>query len=180
MRNSMRLSGATPVLRSIMACCTSSAQRTASRTLRNSMMLPSPVRLTTRPRCTEIVGSIRSLRSARSRARVRSRPRLPADCSRRHRRPGSQRSSGFRTQHALARLAIPQAFPRGALVGKKRLVQESRSSDGPELIDRWSYNAVGECPLLRRQPGDETRVAYEVRESRARSALQRSRLRPLA
>ena len=33
---------------------------------------PSPVRLTTRPLCTEIVGSIRSLRSGRSRARVRS------------------------------------------------------------------------------------------------------------
>ena len=33
---------------------------------------PSPVRLTTRPWCTAMVGSIRSLRSARSRARVRS------------------------------------------------------------------------------------------------------------
>jgi hypothetical protein len=38
----------------------------------NSMTLPSPVRLTMRPWCTEIVGSIRSLRSARSRAKVRS------------------------------------------------------------------------------------------------------------
>ena len=34
--------------------------------------LPSPVRLTTRPWCTAMVGSIRSLRSARSRARIRS------------------------------------------------------------------------------------------------------------
>ena len=33
---------------------------------------PSPVRLTTRPWCTAMVGSIRSLRSARSRARIRS------------------------------------------------------------------------------------------------------------
>ena len=33
---------------------------------------PSPVRLTTRPWCTAMVGSIRSLRSARSRASVRS------------------------------------------------------------------------------------------------------------
>jgi hypothetical protein len=32
----------------------------------------SPVRLTTRPSCTAMVGSIRSLRSARSRASVRS------------------------------------------------------------------------------------------------------------
>ena len=38
-----------PALRSTMACCTSSAQRTASTTLRNSMTLPSPVRLTMRP-----------------------------------------------------------------------------------------------------------------------------------
>ena len=35
-------------------------------------MLPSPVRLTTRPWCTEIVGSIKSLRSARRRASVLS------------------------------------------------------------------------------------------------------------
>jgi hypothetical protein len=48
------------------------AQRTASTTLRNSTMLPSPVRLTMRPRWTEIVGSMRSLRKARSRASVRS------------------------------------------------------------------------------------------------------------
>src|SRR4249920_2867054 len=48
------------------------AQRTASTTLRNSMRTPSPVRLTTRPLCTAMVGSIRSLRSARSLARVRS------------------------------------------------------------------------------------------------------------
>ncbi|HWX32905.1 MAG TPA: adenylate/guanylate cyclase domain-containing protein [Steroidobacteraceae bacterium] len=34
--------------------------------------LPSPVRFTTRPLCTAMVGSIRSLRSARKRARVRS------------------------------------------------------------------------------------------------------------
>ena len=56
MRNSMRLSSATPALRSTMACWTSIAQRTASTTLRNSITLPSPVRLTMRPWCTEIVG----------------------------------------------------------------------------------------------------------------------------
>ena len=49
MRNSMRRSGGTPALRSTMPFCTSMAQRTASTTLRNSMMLPSPVRLTMRP-----------------------------------------------------------------------------------------------------------------------------------
>ena len=41
-------------------------------TLRNSTIAPSPVRLTTRPWWTAIVGSIRSLRSLRSRARIRS------------------------------------------------------------------------------------------------------------
>jgi hypothetical protein len=49
---------------------TSMAQRTASTTLRNSTRAPSPVRFMTRPLCTEIVGSMRSLRSARRRARV--------------------------------------------------------------------------------------------------------------
>src|SRR5580693_2360778 len=48
-RNSMRLSGATPALRSTIALWTSMAQFTASTTLRNSRMLPSPVRLTMRP-----------------------------------------------------------------------------------------------------------------------------------
>ena len=42
----MRFSGGTPALRSIIAVWTSTAQRTASTTLRNSMIEPSPVRLT--------------------------------------------------------------------------------------------------------------------------------------
>ena len=71
-RNSMRRSGGRPALRSTMPFCNSMAQRTASTTLRNSTSAPSPVRLTTRPLCTAIVGSTRSLRSARSRASVRS------------------------------------------------------------------------------------------------------------
>jgi hypothetical protein len=41
--------GGRPALRSIMPLCTSIAQRTASTTLRNSIRLPSPVRLTMRP-----------------------------------------------------------------------------------------------------------------------------------
>jgi hypothetical protein len=48
-RYSMRFSGGTSVLRSMRPFCISTAQRTASTTLRNSMMLPSPVRLTIRP-----------------------------------------------------------------------------------------------------------------------------------
>src|SRR5262244_3160531 len=47
-------------------------QRTASTTLRNSTRTPSPVRFTTRPLWTAIVGSTRSLRRARSLANVRS------------------------------------------------------------------------------------------------------------
>ena len=47
----MRRSGGTPALRStaVEPLITSIAQRTASTTLRNSMMLPSPVRFTMRP-----------------------------------------------------------------------------------------------------------------------------------
>ena len=71
-RNSMRRSGGKPTLRSIIEFWISTAQRTASTTLRNSTMAPSPVRFTTRPLWTAIVGSIRSLRRARSLARVRS------------------------------------------------------------------------------------------------------------
>ena len=71
-RNSMRRSGGRPALRSSMPFCTSMAQRTASTTLLNSMMLPSPVRFTTRPLWTLMVGAIRSLQSVRSRASVPS------------------------------------------------------------------------------------------------------------
>ena len=72
MRKTIRRSSGRPALRSTMAFCTSMAQRTASSTLRNSTSAPSPVRFMTRPLCTEIVGSMRSLRSARRRASVRS------------------------------------------------------------------------------------------------------------
>ena len=71
-RYSMRGSGATPALRSTMPFCTSIAQRTASTTPWYSTIEPSPVRLTTRPRWTAIVGSMRSLRSPLTRASVRS------------------------------------------------------------------------------------------------------------
>ena len=79
---SLRRSGGSPALRSANPCCNSIAQRTASTTLRNSTIAPSPVRLTTRPRCMEFVGSTRSLLSVRKRAKIRSssapasRPRL--------------------------------------------------------------------------------------------------------
>jgi hypothetical protein len=60
------LVGGTQALRSTMALWTSIAQRTASTTLRNSTMSPSPVRLTTRPWWTAIVGSIKRQRCALS------------------------------------------------------------------------------------------------------------------
>ena len=69
---SMRRSGGRPALRSTIPFCTSMAQRTASTPLRSSMMLPSPVRFTTRPLWTLMVGAIRSLQSVRSLASVRS------------------------------------------------------------------------------------------------------------
>ena len=46
-----------PILRSAMPRCTSTAQRTASTTLSNSTSRPSPVVLTRRPRCSAIFGS---------------------------------------------------------------------------------------------------------------------------
>ncbi len=71
-RNSMRHSGGTPAFRSTRPVCSSVAQRSASTTLQNPTSVPSPVRLNTRPLCTAMVGSITSLRSALSRAKVRS------------------------------------------------------------------------------------------------------------
>ncbi len=67
----MRRSSGTPALRSTMPFCTSIAQRTASTTLRNSMRLPSPVRLTTRPRCAAIAG-INQIAAQRPEPRERS------------------------------------------------------------------------------------------------------------
>src|SRR6185312_7601465 len=72
MRNSLRRSAWTPALRSAMPFCTSTAQRTASTTLRNSTSAPSPVRLTTRPLWAATAGSSRSPHNARNRASVRS------------------------------------------------------------------------------------------------------------
>ena len=70
MRNTIRRSSGMPALRSTIAFCISIAQRTASTTLRNSTMAPSPVLLTTRPLWTAIVGSMSSLRNARRRPSV--------------------------------------------------------------------------------------------------------------
>ena len=72
MRNSMRLSAPTPVFRSGIACCTATAQRTASTTLANSTSRPSPVVLTMRPWCSAIFGSRSSRRSALRRSSVPS------------------------------------------------------------------------------------------------------------
>ena len=71
-RNSMRRSAGTPVFRSSISRCTSTAQRTASTTLANSTSMPSPVVLTMRPRCSLILGSTTSRRSAFNAASVPS------------------------------------------------------------------------------------------------------------
>jgi hypothetical protein len=60
MRNSIRRSAAMSALRSAIARCTSTAQRTASTTLANSTKAPSPVVLTRRPQCSLTFGSINS------------------------------------------------------------------------------------------------------------------------
>jgi hypothetical protein len=64
MRNSMRRSSGISSLRSAIARCHSTAQRTASTTLANSTNSPSPVVLTRRPQCSAIFGSDTSRRSA--------------------------------------------------------------------------------------------------------------------
>jgi len=72
MRSSMRRSGGTSVFRSAIARCTSTAQRTASTTLANSINRPSPVVLTMRPRCSLTLGSLSSRLSAFNAASVPS------------------------------------------------------------------------------------------------------------
>jgi hypothetical protein len=57
MRNSIRFSFGSWALRSAIAYCTSTAQRTASTTLENSTSKLSPVVLTIRPRCSLTLGS---------------------------------------------------------------------------------------------------------------------------
>src|SRR5207237_5053241 len=63
---------ANPINPHRLACCTSTAQRTASTTLANSASRPSPVVLTMRPRCSAIFGSRSSRHSALRRSSVPS------------------------------------------------------------------------------------------------------------
>src|SRR5215470_10836970 len=64
--------GGTSTFRSAISRCTSTAQRTASTTLPNSAGNPSPVVFTARPRCSLILGSASSPRSAFRRSSVPS------------------------------------------------------------------------------------------------------------
>ena len=108
MRNSMRLSAGTPVLRSGIACCTATAQRTASTRLGNSASTPSPVVLTILPWCSAIFGSTSSWRSALRRFLPRPPPSAANTPPRRRR--GSRRGGGSVacvTQHQVA-TATPQ------------------------------------------------------------------------
>src|SRR5258708_2366450 len=71
-RKSILLSRGIPALRSAMPRWTSMAQRTASTTLLNSANIPSPVFLTTCPRCSLILGSTRTRRCSFNRTCVPS------------------------------------------------------------------------------------------------------------
>src|SRR5438105_2799393 len=113
MRNSMRLSVATPVSRSGIACCTSTAQRTASTTLANSTSRPSPVVLTMRPWCSAIVGSRSSWRKALRRSSV---PSSSAPISREYPATSAARIAARR------RLAVILAW---------RLIDELRLTENP-------------------------------------------------
>ncbi len=112
----MRRSCGTPALRSIMPFCTSMAQRTASTTLRNSTSAPSPVRLITRPLCTAMVGSIRSLRSARNLAKVRS---------------SSALASRLYPTTSAARIAASLRF---SLIGPSPRLHDSRKTRGKRKL----------------------------------------------
>jgi hypothetical protein len=72
MRNSIGRSGGIPALRVAISRCVSTAHRTASTTLANSINNPSPVVLTMRPRCSLILGSPSSRRIALNAASVPS------------------------------------------------------------------------------------------------------------
>jgi hypothetical protein len=62
MRNLIRFSGGVSAFRLAIPRCISTAHFTASTTLWNSARKPSPVFLTTRPRCSAIFGSTNSPR----------------------------------------------------------------------------------------------------------------------
>ena len=122
MRNSMRLSAATPVFRSGIACCTATAQRTASTTLANSTSRPSPVVLTMRPLCSAIFGSRSSRRSALRRSSV---PSSSAPISREYPATSAARIAARR------RVWLTPAFARRQ--PRARLRNSSRCSGLPEL-----------------------------------------------
>ena len=148
-RNSMRLSGATSALRSTIAFWTSMAQFTASTTLRNSTIAPSPVRLTTRPRCTAMVGSIRSLRSARSRARIGPRRLRRAANSRPRRTPRSPRAFGF-VHGASAEAKLPVADGTGMAAFPCCIDETRRPGMQARRSTRRSSRAGQLCTTVRR------------------------------
>ncbi len=72
MRNCSRLSAGSASLRAAIACCSATAQRSASSRLANSARNPSPLVLAMRPRWCAISGRITS------RSAVRIRPSVPS------------------------------------------------------------------------------------------------------
>ena len=109
MRNSIRFSSGTAVLRSVIPCCTSTAQRTASTTLANSMSNPSPVVLTMRPRCSLTLGSPSSRRIAFSAASV---PSSSAPISREYPATSAARMAARRRVWLMSARRSPGAGPK--------------------------------------------------------------------
>src|SRR5271165_1563104 len=153
-RNSMRRSLRTPSLRNAMPRCSSTAQRTASTTLANSAKSPSPVVLTMRPRCSPILRSDTSRRSA-VKCRVRALPRPPPSAanSPRHRQSGPPPAAA---RCALARSSWRRCYRDSAVyhsTGEAGLLLEHLTQGGEgesESVARHSPEAAHEALLVER------------------------------
>src|SRR3984893_7966695 len=135
MRNSMRLSAPTPAFRSGIACCTATAQRTASTTLANSTSMPSPVVLTTRPWCSAIFGSTSSRRTALRRSSV---PSSSAPISREYPATSAARIAARRrvwlmSAHRQAQARQEELAVLG--VAKGEMARHDQRANGAQLAD---------------------------------------------
>ena len=141
--------------------------------------MPSPVRLTTRPWWTAIVGSIRSLRSARSRASVRS-SSAPA-------RRLKPTTSAARIAASLRVSVIATLFGvRIAHLGAFAILAASPSppAQGGSCAHRWSPGNGGTQPALRRPSAvcylrnTSIREVVSAQEARCRTVRRTGKFDP--